>query len=165
MNDLAYILLGYFLLTRSNVRTGLDTTLLRWPVRVLGADGIPLEGRGGSAITQEYRPPEHFGVDIAVPCAFVGAKAWVCAVAAGTVVRAARGDRGNAVLIDPGDWASGYLHLADLDVRAGQRVTAGQKLGRMGADPLDQQRIVHLHLQLAPGGHTVDPEPYLRKAV
>lgn len=165
MNDLAYILGLYYLLTRGSVKTALDTTLLRWPVQVLGDDGVPLAGRGGSAITQEYRPPSHMGVDIAVVGHFGDARALVLAVAAGRVVRAARGDRGFAVLLDHGDWASGYLHLADLDVRAGDAVAAGQRLGRMGADPLDGERIVHLHLQLAPGGHVTDPAPYLRKAV
>jgi len=172
MHDLVYILGAYYLLTRGNVKTSLETTLLRWPVQVLGADGLPIEGRGGSAITQEYRPPSHMGVDISVVDHFTDARANVLAVATGRVVRAARGERGFAVLLDHGDWASGYLHLADIfagvgvgDWRAGDIVQAGQRLGRMGADPLDPQRIVHLHLQIAPGGHTTDPAPYLRKAV
>src|ERR1041384_2045222 len=66
-----------------------------------------------------------------------------------------------------GDWASGYLHLASVDagVEHGARVGPGQRLGPLGADPLDPERIVHLHLQLAPGGVAVDPAPYLDKAV
>lgn len=156
---------GYYLLVRDEVRTTLDVTTLVWPVVVLGDDDTPLMARGGSVITNEYAPPRHMGVDIAVPGKLKDARALVRTVAAGRVIRAARGDRGIAVLIDHGDWASGYLHLADVQVKAGQVIAAGQKLGRMGADPLDAERIVHLHLQLAPGGHTVDPEPYLRKAV
>jgi hypothetical protein len=35
----------------------------------------------------------------------------------------------------------------------------------MGADPMDPERIVHLHLQLAPGGEVVDPTQYLAQAV
>lgn len=156
---------GYYLLARDDVRTGLDVTTLVWPVVVLGDDDTPLMARGGSAITNEYAPPRHMGVDIAVPGKLKDARALIRAVAAGRVVRAARGDRGLAVLIDHGDWASGYLHLATLDVKAGDAVKAGAQLGQMGADPLDPEGIVHLHLQLAPGGHTVNPEPYLRKAV
>lgn len=147
------------------MRTTLDVTTLVWPVVVLGDDDAPLMARGGSKITNEYDPPRHMGVDIAVPGKLRDARAFVRVVAAGRVIRAARGDRGNAVLVDHGDWASGYLHLSSLDVRTGAVVAAGDRLGEMGADPLDAQGIVHLHLQLAPGGHTVDPEPYLRKAV
>lgn len=162
---IAWAAAGYYLLARESVRTTLDVTTLVWPVVVLGDDDKPLMARGGSVITNEYQPPRHMGVDISVPGQLKTARAFVRAVAAGRVIRAARGDRGIAVLIDHGDWASGYLHLADVDVKSGAVVAAGQRLGRMGADPLDPEKIVHLHLQLAPGGHTVDPEPYLRKAV
>lgn len=132
---------------------------LTWPVRVRLADG-----RGGSRITQEYRPPDHMGVDIAVPGHLHDADADVVAVAPGTVVAAGIGERGGFVLIDHGDYASGYLHLATLAVRRRDRVEAGSVLGTMGADPKDGQAIVHLHFQLAPGGKAVDPAKFLEKA-
>lgn len=158
-------LLGYVFVRDDHVPTGLDKTRIHWPVRVLGPEGTPLLGRGGSAITQEYRPPEHMGVDIAVPGQYRAAKARVLAVAAGKVVRASKGPRGWAVLLSHGDWASGYLHLASVEVADGASVLAGADLGEMGADPMDPEGIVHLHLQLAPGGRTVDPAAYLRRAV
>jgi murein DD-endopeptidase MepM/ murein hydrolase activator NlpD len=160
-----YILLGYYLLTRGDVMTTLDSAQLRWPVLVLDEDRLGVSGRAGAAITNPYAPPVHNGVDIAIAGHYTDAKALVLAMAAGTVVRAVRGSRGWLVVLDHGDWISSYLHLADVDTRTGAAVLAGQRLGRMGADPLDRERIVHLHLQIAPNGHTVDPEPYLRKAV
>lgn len=164
-----YLLLGgglYLLLREGHVKTSLDTTKLVWPVRVLGGT-TPLAGRGGSRITQEFKPGRHLGVDIAVPGQLTSARADVVAVAAGTVARAWRHERGWAVLLSHGDWASGYLHLAELDsaVADGRPVIAGQRLGPMGADPLDGEHVVHLHLQIAPGGHVVDPAPYLVEAV
>lgn len=131
-----------------------------WPVLVPG------RGRGGSRITQEFRPPSHMGVDIAIPRPGGGYEsgALVVAVASGRVARAARGPRGWWVLIDHGDWASGYLHMVTVDVATGDPVIAGQRLGVMGADPLDGEHIVHLHFQVAPFGHAEDPGPYLRSA-
>lgn len=170
--ELTYLLLGVggYLLTReTHVHTSLDTTQLRWPVRVLtGVRGTTyLPGRGGSRITQEFKPDVHVGVDIAVPGQLTSALADVCAVAAGTVVKAWRGERGWSVLLSHEDWASGYLHIAELDaaIADGKAVKAGQRLGPMGADPLDGEHIVHLHLQIAPGGVPVDPAPFLEKAV
>lgn len=143
-----------------DVNTSLKKTVLRWPVVVDGK-----EGRGGSRITQEYKPPRHMGVDIAVPGHYKDVFASVLAVADGRVARAMKAQRGWSVLLDHGDYASGYLHMTQLDVKTGDRVVAGQRLGTMGADPLDGQGVVHLHFQLAPLGHTVDPEPYLKGAV
>lgn len=158
MSAWLYLLLGYLVLRRDDdVETSLDSTPLAWPVR---KDGV----RAGS-ITQEYRPPSHMGVDIAIAGHYADAVATVVAVADGKVVRAELGKRGHEVLIDHGDWASGYLHLADLEVKPGDAVRRGQALGAMGADPTDPQGVVHLHLQLAPGGHTADPAHYLTRAV
>jgi murein DD-endopeptidase MepM/ murein hydrolase activator NlpD len=167
--ELTYLLVGvggYLLTRRSHVRTTLDTTQLHWPVKVL-AGTTYLPGRGNSRITQEFKPNVHVGVDIAVPTMLTAARADVVAVADGTVVRAWRTERGWAVLLSHEDWASGYLHLDELDpaIESGKRVTAGQRLGPMGADPLDPEHVVHLHIQLAPGGEVVDPGPYLEKAV
>jgi murein DD-endopeptidase MepM/ murein hydrolase activator NlpD len=140
--------------------TSLETIKLAWPVRDHSGNRL---GR----ITQEYRPPSHMGVDIAVPGHYQDAAGSVVAIAAGKVAAAYLAPRGWSVLLDHGDWASGYLHLAELDpaVREGGRVELGQRLGPMGADPLDAEHVVHLHLQLAPGGHTADPAPYLARAV
>lgn len=140
--------------------TALDTTKLVWPVKV------PTGAR--SVISQEYRPGPHGhpGVDIVVPAPAGKSPRYlsgglVVAVADGIVTRAARGQRGWWVLLDHGDWASGYLHLSSALVGDGQRVEAGQTLGPMGADPLDPEQVVHLHIQISARGQLVDPARYL----
>ncbi len=149
--------LGYLLLRRSDVHTSIHK--LRWPVT--DATGARL-GR----ITQEFSPA-HPGVDISVPGHYQDARAEVRAVAVGRVVRAWLAPRGWAVLVSHGDWVSGYLHLAALagGIVDGAVVDAGQVLGPMGADPLDAEHVIHLHLQIAPGGVPVDPATYLQGAV
>lgn len=77
---------------------------------------------------------------------------------------------GFSIVIDHGEWATYYTHLAALMVRAtqrgksGQRVRAGDPIGIVGASPLDGERLKHLHFELWHGGagDAVDPEPYLR---
>jgi murein DD-endopeptidase MepM/ murein hydrolase activator NlpD len=158
---------GYYLLRKDDdVATSLDLTILTWPVTLLDEQGRRT-GRGTSRITQEYRPPTHMGVDISVPGHYKDARADVVALAAGKVAGAYEFVRGWAVLLDHGDWASGYLHMTELDpaIRDGALVAAGQRLGPMGSDPSDPEGVVHLHLQIAPGGHTTDPAPYLARAV
>lgn len=125
-----------------------------WPVRVSGG--------GVAKITQEYKPGKHLGVDIAVPGQLQSADADVLAVADGVVERAYKSQRGWAVLVQhPGGWSSAYLHLGAIDVEPGDHVVAGMVLGPMGADPLDGEHVVHLHLQIAVAGQTVDPARYL----
>lgn len=145
--------------------TSLEGKVLAWPVRVWGERGR-LAGRGGSVITQEFHAPSHLGVDIAIAGHYTDHElvGEVVALEAGRVAQATVGERGHYVLLDHGDWASGYLHLGALDVTQGDAVQRGQRLGQMGADPLDAEGIVHLHLQLAPGGVPVDPAPYLSAA-
>jgi murein DD-endopeptidase MepM/ murein hydrolase activator NlpD len=160
-NEWVY-LLGAWYAMRSIMqapKTSLETTSLRWPV-------VDDAGVRAGRITQEFSA-HHVGVDVSVPGQLQTAKATVRAIAAGRVAAAAQGSRGWAVLLDHEDWASGYLHLAGLaeGIVDGALVKAGQALGPMGADPLDAERIVHLHLQIAPGGHAVDPAPYLARAV
>lgn len=133
----------------------LKDTPLTWPV--VADDGV--HGR----ITQGYTPPRHMGVDICIPGHYQDAKAMVVAVAPGVVSKAYHYERGFAVLLNHGDWASMYLHMTELDsaIEVGASVSAGQDIGPMGADPLDGERIVHLHIQLAVNGETVDPAPHL----
>jgi murein DD-endopeptidase MepM/ murein hydrolase activator NlpD len=72
----------------------------------------------------------------------------------GVVWSAAKTARGWAVVIDhaPRKLATYYTHLSSLLVSAKQRVTAGTPLGIIGADPLDGEHIMHLHLEVWRGG-------------
>jgi hypothetical protein len=76
---------------------------------------------------------------------------------------------GFTIVIDHGEWATYYTHLAALLVRAtqrgksGQRVRVGDPIGIVGASPLDGEHLKHLHFELWRGGpaDAVDPAPYV----
>jgi murein DD-endopeptidase MepM/ murein hydrolase activator NlpD len=158
VNDLVVYILLWMAMSggrRRRTRTGLDAARLVWPV--------VLDDGGPSRITQEFRAPDHLGVDIAVPGHYKDAAGDIVAVADGRVARAVRGKRGWYVLVDHGDWGSSYLHMTSIGVSTGQQIAAGGRIGRMGADPLDRNAVVHLHFQLLPAGETVDPQPYLQR--
>jgi hypothetical protein len=57
-----------------------------------------------------------------------------------------------------------YTHLSQLVIVPKQTVLAGQPIGIIGADPLDAEHLMHLHLEVWRGGrkNAVDPEPLMR---
>jgi murein DD-endopeptidase MepM/ murein hydrolase activator NlpD len=79
----------------------------------------------------------------------------------GVVWSAAKTARGWSVVIDhaPRKLATYYTHLSSLLVSAKQRVTAGTPLGIIGADPLDGEHIMHLHLEVWRGGEASRFDP------
>lgn len=101
----------------------------RWPAtgRISGLFGAQRVYRGVPASF-------HSGVDVALP---TGAP--VAAPASGVVVLAADPAwpftlEGNLLIIDHGGGlSSAFLHLSRIDVREGDRVAAGQVVGRVGA--------------------------------
>ena len=72
----------------------------------------------------------------------------------GVVWSAAKTPRGWSVVIDhaPRKLATYYTHLASVLVTAKQTVSAGTPIGIIDADPLDDQHIKHLHLEIWHGG-------------
>lgn len=64
--------------------------------------------------------------------------------------------RGNAVVLDHGNGVyTGYWHLSELGVAAGDRVTTGQALAKVGSTGLSTG--AHLHWELRIAGMAVDP--------
>jgi murein DD-endopeptidase MepM/ murein hydrolase activator NlpD len=100
----------------------------------------------------------HAGEDFAAP-----AGTPVLAPAPGTVVLAELlFVRGNAVVIDHGHGVfTGYWHMSVLDVKVGDKVTAGQQLGEVGSTGMSTG--AHLHWELRIGGVSVDPLQWLVK--
>ncbi len=84
----------------------------------------------------------------------------------GVVWSATQTARGLAVVIDhrPAKVATFYTHVETLLVKAGDRVTAGQPIGIIGADPTDGEHLKHLHFELWRGGPSsaVDPAPLMQ---
>lgn len=85
------------------------------------------------------------------------------AAGAGAVVAAANSATGWYVWLDHGNGLrSGYFHLLDVRVRAGQHVELGAELGLVGDNPSDADGR-HLHFEVSPVERysPVDPERYL----
>lgn len=58
---------------------------------------------------------------------------------------------------------SQYAHLSALSVREGQRVTAGQRIGRSGSTGNSSGPHLHFEVRTGPGyGSDIDPLAYLR---
>ena len=99
----------------------------------------------------------HPGLDIAAPMGTT-----VTAAASGTVISAGwYGGYGNYILIDEGGgMATGYGHLSQIFVAAGQQVQRGQAIGAVGSTGMSTGP--HLHFEVRIGGKPTDPAAYLR---
>jgi murein DD-endopeptidase MepM/ murein hydrolase activator NlpD len=93
------------------------------------------------------------------------------AAASGTPVRAAAdgvvkkaswyGGYGNAVILDHGNGVTTlYGHNSTLDVREGQRVSAGEVISRVGST--GDSTGPHLHFEVSRDGEKIDPRPWLK---
>lgn len=122
----------------------------QWPAtgRISGVFGSQRIYRGGEAGAY------HSGVDVAG-----GAGAPVTAPADGVVVLAAEKPftlEGNLLIIDHGmGLNSAFLHLSRIDVKEGQRVTRGQRVGAIGAT--GRASGPHLHWAIKWRDARVDP--------
>jgi murein DD-endopeptidase MepM/ murein hydrolase activator NlpD len=100
----------------------------------------------------------HAGIDLAGP---VGTP--IYATADGTVLRAGwnSGGYGNLVEIDHGRGiVTRYGHLSKMDVNAGERVSRGQMIGRMGST--GRSTGSHLHYEVRIDDRPVNPIPFMR---
>ena len=133
---------------------------------------VPTGSRYTSGFKSGARPGGlHMGADWAPPKP--GEHVPVYAVAAGTVKDTGNGNvlsghTGNGVLIDHGKvtgrgstdvMQTYYGHLSRIDVKAGEKVTAGQQIGLMGAT--GNATGVHLHLGVLADGVFIDPASWL----
>lgn len=126
-----------------------------------GGPALSLEavvpGRVSSEFGMRHHPitgvdKMHNGVDVAAP-----AGTPIRSAASGVVSFAGnRGGYGLLVIVDHGDGVeTRYAHQQQLDVRAGDRVEAGQVLGAVGATGLATGP--HLHFEVRRDGNPVDP--------
>jgi len=108
-------------------------------------------------VMRSVLPTPHKGIDFA---AKTGTP--VHATAGGTIIAAGPiaendGRYGNTVIIDHGGKQSLYAHLSSVNVRPGQQVQAGQRIGAAGATGFATGP--HLHLEVRENGRLIDPAP------
>ena len=98
----------------------------------------------------------HQGLDIAAPMGTT-----VTAASSGTVLSAGwYGGYGNYIVIDHGGgMATGYGHLSQIFVSAGQKVQKGQAIGAVGSTGMSTGP--HLHFEVRVNGKATDPAAYL----
>jgi murein DD-endopeptidase MepM/ murein hydrolase activator NlpD len=100
----------------------------------------------------------HAGIDLSGPSGTP-----IYATADGTVSEAGwnSGGYGNLVKVDHGRGIeTRYGHLSKMTVRAGERVTRGQLIGRMGST--GRSTGSHLHYEVRIDGRAVNPIPFMK---
>lgn len=99
----------------------------------------------------------HAGIDLAA-----GTGSTVRAAGAGTIASAGmENGYGNCVRIKHADGTvTVYAHMSALIVKSGQRVAAGQQVGREGST--GHSTGPHLHFEVRIDGTPIDPIPWLR---
>jgi len=99
----------------------------------------------------------HNGIDIARPDGFA-----IKAADHGIVKAAgAAGTLGNRVVIDhQNGYETIYGHLESIDVKKGDKVQAGVKLGKMGTT--GRSTGIHLHFEISLNGKTKNPLNYIK---
>ncbi|RST31947.1 M23 family metallopeptidase [Sphingomonas ginkgonis] len=106
----------------------------------------------------QARAAMHPGIDLAGP---IGTP--IYATADGTVMRAGwnAGGYGNLVEIDHGKGiATRYGHMSAVLVSAGQHISRGQLIGRMGST--GRSTGSHLHYEVRIDGRAVNPIPFMK---
>lgn len=120
-----------------------------WP---LDERGYVTRGQVADNAAASTADEAHPGIDIAVP---VGAL--VRAAGGGTVLQAGEGaEYGRFVLLQhPDGYQTLYGHLSRLTVVEGQRIEAGEVLGRSGNT--GRSSAPHLHFEIRRNGVSIDP--------
>ncbi len=134
------------------------STLLGWTQSFIRPAAGPVTGVYGSQRILSGTPQApHAGLDIGAP-----AGSPVVAPASG-IVRLAEGPftlEGNLVLLDHGaGLVSAFLHLSAITVHAGQAVTKGELIGRVGGTGRATGPHLHWGLTWTHGGETVRVDP------
>lgn len=138
----------------------------RWEVTVEAGPVLvfPVQGLDPAAVTGRLGDPRdggrrsHEGVDIPAPRGTP-----VLAAADARVLRGGRRSRGGKVVwLEADDGLQlYYAHLSRRRVREGERVRAGEVVGRVGSSGNAKRRFPHLHFGVYRDG-PIDPLPLLR---
>lgn len=125
-------------------------TILQWPMAAQGSVVLS-QPFGSRAHPITGKTTEHSGIDIVLD--------------AGTPVLAAAGGRvaetgfdpenGRYIVLDHGSLTTKYCHLLDVQVAAGETVSAGQTIGAVGQTGMSAGP--HLHFEVTRDGSLTDP--------
>jgi murein DD-endopeptidase MepM/ murein hydrolase activator NlpD len=161
-------LLDPALVTAEAERVAVLTAVTTLPGAWGSAFDLPLAGEPviadfyGVRRSYDGGPPVsyHSGIDYAIPEGTA-----VYAPAPGRIVLAEPLQvRGNAVIVDHGRGVmTGYWHLSQIDVAAGQQIDRGDVLGQVGNTGLSTG--AHLHWELRVLGVPVDPLQWVRNYI
>lgn len=126
------------------------------PLRILPHGQLPVAGRTSSAFGMRTHPITgvrklHDGTDIAAACGTPVTAPWAGTVAA-SAFHSAYGYR---VIVDHGGLRTAYAHMRGLEVRVGDHLSAGVRLGSVGSTGLSTG--CHLHWMAWQDGELVDP--------
>lgn len=134
----------------ASVQTAQGETTLQWPMETGGS--VTLSVPFGSRVHPiTGQTTNHSGIDIVLD-----AGTPVLAAAAGTVTETdfAPVD-GQYIVLNHGSLTTKYCHLLEIQVEAGETVSAGQTIGAVGQT--GQSTGPHLHFEVAQNGSLVDP--------
>lgn len=116
--------------------------------------GFPVNSPFGMRrLAGEQTPRPHRGVDFAAPLG-----TGVFAAAEGTVIRLGYQADGFGHFVEvrhPNGMVTLYAHLSRIDVRSGQALRAGERLGLVGTSGYSTGP--HLHLEVRRNGRPIDP--------
>lgn len=127
---------------------------------------FPVQGKTAAHIGSDFGDPrdggrrKHEGIDI-----FAERGTPVLAAAAGHVQQAGRNRLGgNIVWVGhEGGWSTYYAHLDRVQVREGQRVKAGDRLGTVGNTGNARNASPHLHFGMYQRDVARDPRPFMER--
>lgn len=135
---------------RETFATAVEPQHMLWPVDISAR--VITSGFGVQRGKRDY----HRGIDISAPR---GANVIAAAPGVAALDQQPKG-YGRFIIIDHGNgYRTLYAHLLDTSVRDGERVAAGQTIGRVGKS--GNATGYHLHFELHHGGLLADPRHYL----
>ena len=134
----------------SSVQLEQQEVTLQWPVETQGS--VTLSVPFGSRVHPiTGQTTSHNGIDIVLD-----AGTPVLASAAGTVAETDyNADDGRYIVLDHGGLTTKYCHLSEIQVAAGETVTAGETIGAVGKT--GKSTGPHLHFEVAQNDSLVDP--------
>lgn len=145
----------YAAASASNYTSGMSSSNVELGISLINPVSGIITSRFGS--NDSVRSHSHSGIDIASP---YGTSIKACASGTVTYAGNANDGYGNYVIISHGNGVSTvYAHCSSLLVSAGQKVSQGEVIARVGSTGNSTGN--HLHLEVRKNGVTYNPQNYV----